>query len=260
MNQKYNENEPLSNNQYLNLDRFIDYNSYKLYPDKRRHKLTINNNKCITDCKLAGHTIRHPIINMNITEHSGPFCATNKYLHPGNNSLAYHDICRYSEGDLLAWADMDTSSFIPLKPTVCMQLLAQYHNINSIEDAQKWESQTNVNEVTKKRVLNCAWKAFNLEDPVTSNKIKNKIVLTFQQIAINEWIDYIYDGLNIYYDPELSKDKVVIKIKDMLSENKLIEFLLNAYRKEKKLDWLTLKFHQFHIKVHIVHELKTILG
>ena len=96
------------------LKDFIDYDSYKLHPDKRRHKNTKYNNKCITDCKLTGQTLRHPIINKDITEHRGPFCATNKFLNPSTKLIEYHDLCRYSDGDLLAWADMDTSNFIPL--------------------------------------------------------------------------------------------------------------------------------------------------
>lgn len=260
MNEELNYIDKNSFKFYQNIDKYIDYDSYKLYPDKRRNKLTKFNNKCITDCKLAGHTIRHPIHNIQITEFDGPFCATHKYLNPENNSIKYHDICRYSEGDLLAWSDMDTSSFIPLKPSVCMQLLSQFHNINNIEDAKKWEATTKVSNITKQRVLNCAWKAFNLEeDPETIQLTIDKIVLTFQQIAINEWINYIYNGLNRYYNINLSKNEVLQEIKKMLSDKKLIKYLLNTYRKENKLDWLSLKFHMYDIKIHIVKELKTII-
>lgn len=244
---------------YPNLDPIIDYNSYKLYPDKRRNKLTQFDNKCITECRLPGYTIRHPLNNINITEHNGPFCATNTYIHPGNNSLAYHDICRYSEGDLLAWSDMDTSNFIPLKPVTCMQLLGQFHNIHSIEDAQKWESQTNVNEITIKRVLNCTWKAFNQDEPKTVKAIKDKVVLMIQGYILDDWNKSIYDGLNLYYDKNLTSSQVMNKINTMLSDKKLIEYILNAYRKEKKIDWLTLKFYLLDIQMHIIKELKTLL-
>ena len=255
-----------SNNQIPNLFEHIadktllqnmDYESYKYYPDKRK-KNTLNNNRCITECQLPGRTIYHPNNSIKITEFTGPFCATNSWYDENEHRTKYHDICNFSEGDLLAWSDLDTTKLIPYGKEKCSMLLSSMHNINSINDALKWASTTLHSDDTKKRILNCAWKVYNLEDIDTKDIVKN-IVKNYQNILLDNWLEYIYGGLNRYYSPELKKEQVIDKIKMMLNDRKLIMMILKSYTKKNRIDWLTLNYYNEDIKLFFVNELKTII-
>ena len=93
--------------------------------------------------------------------------AQNDWFDKRENKIKYHDICNYTETDLLAWSDMDTTKFLPYKTEQCQLLLSEMHNINNIKDAINWSNTSNLDDHTKKRILNCSWKVYKLSDQVT---------------------------------------------------------------------------------------------
>lgn len=240
-----------------NILTYLDYDSYRLYPEKRK-KNTHNGNKCITDCQIAGKTISHPMNNIKITEYRGPFCATAGWYNKEEQGIRHHDLCHFSEGDLLAWSEIDTEKFIPTPKDQCMQLLEHMHNIKNIKDAIKWSNQTLHHESMRKRILNCAWRVYNTEDP-DSKSVITEIVEKYQTIALDKWSEFIYNGLNSCYPPDMKKEEVTKRIKTMLLDKFLIQMLLKTFKKINRLDWLILKFYKEDIKIHFLNELKTII-
>ena len=243
-----------------NIDEVLlhdEYNSYKMNPDKRK-KNTLNNNRCITECQFAGRTIYHPYNSVKITEHEGPFCATEGWFDTKVQKIKHHDLCNFSEGDLLAWADLDTARFIPYTQQKCELLLSSMHNIHNIKDAINWSMHTLHNDETRKRILNCAWKVYNLEDE-DSKKYPDDLTIKYQKLALENWFDYIYAGLNSSFPKDLSTTDVKKQIQKILEDTNLIKMLLSTFRKINKFDWLILDFYQEDIKRHFINEIKTIL-
>ena len=241
----------------INHNEYYDLKSYKLYPEKRK-KNTKNYNKCITDCQLPGRTITHPLNNLRITEFDGPFCATENWYDNRDKKIKYHDVCNYSEIDLLAWSAMDTTKFIPLNNSKCEMLLSRMHNINNIKDAIEWANTTTYDENIRKRILSCAWKVYQLVDE-ESPKLKNEICIQFQKLAKEYWFDTIYLGLNKFFDERISEKDVKQHINYLISDTSLIKLFLTTYIKLHRKDWLTLNFDKEDIKLHFINELKTLL-
>lgn len=247
----------MNQNPSLSLIEELDYFSHILYPSKRKPKTT-NNQQCITDCKFPGDTIYHPQNNLKIIEYNQPFCATDTWYNDETKNLMYHDTCNYTNTDLMAWSEIDSSNFIPLTPNNCEALLTHMHNIQSWEDALKWEQNTLSNEVIRKRVLNCAWKAFAPDDK-TSEEYISSVVDKYHSLMNNEWKKYMHDGLDINFPTHLRKKEVKNEIDKILSDKKLIKLMVNNYRKKKNLGWLTLKFYDEKIKQFCIQEIKSIL-
>ena len=248
----------LNKNRYETILQYLDYEGYILNPNKRK-KNTLNKNKCITDCQVAGRTITHPLNNLRITEYKGPFCATDKWYDEQNHKTEYHDLCNFSESDLLAWADMDTEKFIPLNKIKCEQLLEHFHNIKGIKDAIRWTQQTNHNDSLKNRILSCAWKVYNLTDP-DSKIISSQIVDRYHQLSNDNWFDFIYNGVKDMNHATKTEDQFSTNIKGMLSDKKLIGLFITAFRKKMNIDPLRLELYDEDVKIHIMNELKTILN
>jgi len=248
----------LNKNNYETILEYLDYKSYIINPDKRK-KNTLNKNKCITDCQIAGRTISHPLNNQKITEYKGPFCATNQWYDELENKTKYHDICNYTETDLLAWADMDTEKFIPLSKSKCEQLLEHFHNIKGIKDALRWVYQTSHNDITKNRVLNCAWKVYNMTDP-DSKVILSQIVDRYHQLSNDNWFDFIYNGVKDMNYHTKTKDEFTQHIKTILSDKKLVGLFIQTFKKKMNIDPLRLELYDENIKIHIMNELKSILN
>jgi hypothetical protein len=241
-------------NQFIDKD---DYNSYKKYPEKRK-KNTHNNNKCITDCQLPGRTITHPLNNLRITEFEGPFCATEDWFDYKEKKIKYHDICNHSEIDLIAWSHMDTTKFVPSNKQTCESLLASMHGIKDLTDAINWAKKTHLDINTRKRVLNCAWKIYKLQDENMPD-IQKKIIEKYQKLAQETWFETIYLGLNTEYSEYDNEEEIKVDINRFLSNNKLIKLFLTTYINSNRKDWLTINFEEENIKLHFINELKTIL-
>jgi len=235
----------------------LDYLNHLIYPEKRR-PYTKNGQKCITDCKFPGDSLIHPYNNTKITEYNEPFCGTDSWYDPSSKRTLQHDSCNYTHTDLIAWSEIDSSNFIPLKQNECESLLVQMHNIRSWEDALKWEQSTLVNEVTRRRVVNCAWKAFAPDD-VTSKEYELSIINKYHNLINNDWKDYVYNGLNTHFPSKLKKKEVINKINKIVSNKKLIKLIVNNFRKKKRLGWITLKYYDDQIKQFCVQEIKSIL-
>ncbi|MDA9673904.1 hypothetical protein N9T73_00205 [bacterium] len=241
-----------------------------IFPSNIKYR-TVNDNPCISDCKLPGRYVKHPINNIKITDYQAPFCATEKWYDNVDKKIKYHDLCKQtdlnihlmSDPDALQWHDIESSTFSAARPDECKKILNMYHNIQSFKDLEEWSTKTMLDDITKRRVINCAWNAFRKEEKQYVKKLQFAKTDYFTNLANTKWFSELYNGLNEFFPFELTESEVKFKIKELISNKKTIKQILNKFIRNEEykhpifmLDWFQINEYEEDIKIFIIQYLR----
>ena len=78
------------------------------------------------------------------------------------------------------------------------------------------------NDVIRRRVLNCAWKAYSPDD-TTAGEYINSVVDKYHYLLNNNWKKQMYDAFNINFSTNLKKKVVTSEINRIISDKLLIK-------------------------------------
>ena len=239
-------------------------------PDNRKLR-SLNDYPCVTDCKLPGRYVTHPINKIKITDYKAPFCATEKWYDNIDKKIKYHDLCKQTDlnihlmydPDALHWYDINSTIFSAMHPRDCKKVLNLYHNIQSFKDLEEWSIKTQVDEITKRRIINCAYNAFRKDEKDYVKKLQFSKTNYFADLANNKWFSEIYNGLNELYPINLSEKQVSNQIKKHLSNKKLIKQIINKFIRNEdykhpvfNLDWFQITDYEEDIKIFFIQYLR----
>lgn len=154
-----------------------------------------NINKCLTKCIPAGQLSVHPV--------------TLEYI--GNNTKKSY--CATDDGDLLETNECPkhdlSSPLVPLIRFDAYEFLKECYKITSMTEAIEWLNKNSSKDVTKNRILHCAWRAFGQELLRSSGKVfeikLNDIIVDYYVSESKSWkckkplsYDDIKNGLEKY--------------------------------------------------------------
>ena len=232
---------------------------------------SVNDIPCISDCKLPGRYVKHPINNIKITDYQAPFCATEKWYDTLDKKIKYHDLCKQTdlnihmmhEPDALHWHDIESSTFSAIHPRECKKILNIYHNLQSFKDLEDWSKKTQLDDITRRRVINCAYDAFRKEEKDYVKKLQLEKTDYFANLANKKWFSEIYNGLNELFAYDLTEKEVRSKIKELISNKKLIKQMINKFVKNEdyihptyNLDWFQINEYEEDIKIFFIQYLR----
>lgn len=247
-----------------------DEKTYIGFPDSNNHQ-SINNFECITDCKLPGRYVQHPLNKIKITDYSAPFCATEKWYNNIEKKFKYHDLCNlYNlnshllfDNNSMHWADIESNSFSGMSKTECKKILNIYYNIQCFKDLEIWSKKARVDPITKARIINCAYNNFKKDEKDYIKKLQNNKIEYFFNLCNSKWFIEIYNGLNELFPVDLTEDKVKSNIKNLILNKKIIKDILNKFIKNEnyenrtyKLDWFQISDFEEDIKIYLIQYLR----
>ena len=214
----------------------------------KKYPISKNNFKCLTPCLKPGQWILHPMKLEYMTNELKPFCLVEDYKALINNKyqILNIDICdnpielnnKNHEKSL-------NEVIIPTFELLSKDFLLLYYNIKSFEDTSEYiNNKNNIPYLTKERLLNNSFKSFG---PYL-NELNDNILLTYQNIFKNDWIDYIYDNIYNYIKVDKNNFIKLIDIDKKINKNKdkdlKIKYILKKFINKEFCS----KFLKYYIK------------
>ena len=168
--------------------------------DNKKYPKSKNNFQCLSSCYKPNTWIIHPITLEYVTDQKNPFCAVNEweYTDPetGQKFNILTDQCyNPSENAKITPKELEMNILIPTIDFNCEHFLKIYYEIFSFDDIAKFlEKAKYIPYGTKKRILDCGWKAYSKNLDIISEEIAE----FYLNLIENKWITYIYEQLEKY--------------------------------------------------------------
>ena len=252
------------NERFYNNGHLLDYLEYHDHfvsdiTDKqlRYNKTTNNLQKCITECVLPGRTIIHPYTRKRMISYKDAFCGTQSWYDHKIHKIKHHDTCRVSDAVKMAWSDVDNSAFYPMDDITCKEVYKIFRKLRSWKDCVRWEKYSGVDEVVKRKVMNCMWRRFEKDE--YAKKYRNKVIKHYQSTIKEIWIDDYEVALEHLFSDDITNKKRKEWMTLNLFNDSATFNIIKQFIYDKNIDYYNIRYHDDQFKHYIRESMEDIL-
>ena len=179
----------------------------------KKYPTSKNGHQCLGSCYKPQTWIVHPITLEHVTDLHNPFCPVKEWIkiddETGRSEEKIIDNCQNVTAETKQSSkELEMSIIMPTMDFSCSNFLKIYYDLYSMGAVLNWLEEHSYDPYyTKKRVLDCAWKAYGFDDIVIDDRLVNFYIETVKK----KWIGKLYRRLWNY---------IIVKNKNIFFSNK----------------------------------------